>query len=152
IDAFERKASPIFPIWYAPEKGLEHHDIVPTLPTSNTGVNPIDNAINTVMNPVNTGLGKVNQAGNEIQDVQDFLTRPYKDTPGGPFVDPAFGIQEAPPGTRIQRADELGTLAANAFALALKLKGAEAAKEPKDALPAFAVKVIEEISKVNADF
>src|SRR5262249_19412941 len=125
LDALGRKAAPVFPIWYKPEPpppaGPPPMVTKPTTP--NVLIPPLQGVVNSVFGEIDKGVDAFNDnVGKPIQAVQDFLNRPYKETPGGPFIDRAFGIGPAVPGSHLRRADELGQFAAKAFAKALHLK------------------------------
>jgi hypothetical protein len=84
IDAITSGFTPVFPVWYPPpppEAGPG------PAPASGTGIDAIDGAINDVNNAVQ-------DVENQIDEVVDFLSRPYERSPGGPFVDRAFGGTE----------------------------------------------------------
>lgn len=81
IDAITSGFTPIFPVWYPPPEPAEDD---PDEAPGPTGIGAIDDAI-----------GEVNQAVEDaeakVDEVVDLLSRPYERSPGGPFVDRAFG-------------------------------------------------------------
>src|SRR5690606_11750744 len=77
IDAITSGYTPVFPVWYPPPPPDAPPDAAPASPT---GIDAIDGAIN----DVNDAVADVEE---KIDEVVDFLSRPYERSPGGPFVD-----------------------------------------------------------------
>jgi hypothetical protein len=115
IDAIDKRRTPIFNVWSPPAKAADKPAHLIDAPKSpgNTGLGFIDNAVQSVIGGI-TGVTDTINAG--ADPVIDFLSRPAKAAPGGPFLDRVFSQLDAGSGylTTISGAKSLGELAVSA--------------------------------------
>lgn len=143
IDSIQNRRVPIFDVWLPPpppgDDPSKHLIQAPKTP-GKVGFDPLDNLVQGFVGKVQDVVGSVNDAADPVVD---FLTRPGKASPGGPFLDHVFA----------QLADKTGYLQTAGGApsigdLAVKCVVNAFGFDP----PAFVKSLITRVIAVHADF
>jgi hypothetical protein len=96
IQAITSNQTPMFAVWFAPPppgpapRSSQSLVNAPTTPGWVPG--PLTGAVNSVLNPVQSAANTVNSGAKPLEDIVDFLSKPAKRTPGGPYLDLAFEV------------------------------------------------------------
>ena len=148
LESIRKRHVPVFPVWFEP----------PPAPTDDNLIDPLGSGsgpLGSVTDAINSGIGAFNdKVGKPVEEVLDFLSRPSKATPGGPFVDLAFQLPPAPtdaaadanavllpPEQRLKPLDTLALATQASFDTALGVP-----------VPSPLSDLMREVSKVTLDF
>jgi hypothetical protein len=156
LESIRKRHVPVFPVWYDPPPVPTEENLIDAPASPGTiGESTIDGAVSDAMGAITDGVDAFNEnVGKPVQTALDFLSRPSKATPGGPFIEMAFQLppmppemaaQEIakllPPEQRLKRPEKLAEATEQAFGVALGEK-----------LPEFLKILVVEVSKVTLAF